>query len=397
MSAIATGEETALHSAVRFAIAALRSIRGYQVRTAMLFGLLVSAANITSFYVMLVVDAKAVSHAVVFVDMVISDQVRALVLMAAIVIADYAVDRGAPMRRCYVAAALCGSVIGILASTVTSQPFMRWMMRNGWPEHWLRGVDGFMFTLVFALTHWGLIASAAVFLYADRRAARKTQSRLRAAELDRVHRSRLALESRLQAMQARVEPQFLFNTLAQVERLYEIDPALAGRMLDDLIAYLRAAMPQMRDSSSTVGRETELARAYLDIIRLRPGGQLHVSIDVAADAAALTMPPMMMMPLLDVGIARRCLEVDAEATIRISAATRGGRLYVTFVNADSGTAPEVDVDAIAALRQRLAALYHGDASLQIRRVGGEAIEAVLDLPLERPVAGPTEDSRGGTR
>jgi hypothetical protein len=50
-------------------------------------------------------------------------------------------------------------------------------------------------------------------------------------------------------MQARVEPPFLFNTLAQVKRLYEMDATLAQRMLDDLVAYLRAAMPHMRDTS----------------------------------------------------------------------------------------------------------------------------------------------------
>ena len=75
-----------------------------------------------------------------------------------------------------------------------------------------------------------------MFFHADRRAARKTAQVLHDAELHRIRRSRLALESRLQAMQARVEPQFLFNTLAQVERLYEVDPALGARMLDDLIA-----------------------------------------------------------------------------------------------------------------------------------------------------------------
>ena len=86
-------------------------------------------------------------------------------------------------------------------------------------------------------------------------------------------------------MQARVEPQFLFNTLAQVERLYEPMPTLAGRMLDDLIAYLRAAMPAMRGTSSTVAQEIELARAYLDIVRMRLGDRLRVSIDVPPASA----------------------------------------------------------------------------------------------------------------
>ena len=67
-------------------------------------------------------------------------------------------------------------------------------------------------------------------------------------------------------MQARVEPRFLFNTLAQVERLYEIDAQRADRMLDDLIVYLRAALPQLRETTSTLSREIELAKAYLNIV-----------------------------------------------------------------------------------------------------------------------------------
>ena len=79
-------------------------------------------------------------------------------------------------------------------------------------------------------------------------------------------------------MQARVEPQFLFNTLAQVRQLYDSDAPLAGKMLDDLIAYLRAALPHLRESSSTLGKEAALARAYLDIVRVRLGERLAFDI-----------------------------------------------------------------------------------------------------------------------
>jgi sensor histidine kinase YesM len=103
--------------------------------------------------------------------------------------------------------------------------------------------------------------------------------RMRAAELARTLSRRRTLESRLQAMQARVEPQFLFNTLAQVRELYERDAVVAGRVLDDLISYLRAALPHLRESSSTLGQEIALARAYLDIMQVRLGERLEFSID----------------------------------------------------------------------------------------------------------------------
>ena len=61
-------------------------------------------------------------------------------------------------------------------------------------------------------------------------------------------------------MQAQVEPHFLFNTLASVQYLTETDPPDAHRLLGHLIAYLRAALPQLRASSTTLGQEVELAR-----------------------------------------------------------------------------------------------------------------------------------------
>jgi hypothetical protein len=319
-------------------------------------------------------------------DMVIANQVRAFSLMAAVVIADHVVDRGVPMRRAYVAAALGGSVLGILVTSATSWPFMQWMMADAWPAHWLRGMQGFVFGVLFELTHWVLIASAVVFLYADRRAARRTEARLHAAQLDRVRRSKIALESRLQAMQARVEPQFLLNTLAQVERLFEIDPPIAARMLDDLIAYLRAAMPLMRDTSSTVGQEVELARAYLDIVRLRLGNRLRVSIEVPADVRAARMPPMMLLPLIDHTVVRGLAPASTDGTVRIAAELRGARLRLTIVDSGAGLVPDADADGIAAIRQRLDALYRGDATLELRRVDARETEAVLDLPLETPLA-----------
>jgi sensor histidine kinase YesM len=70
-------------------------------------------------------------------------------------------------------------------------------------------------------------------------------------------------------------------------------------MLDDLIAYLRAALPHLRESTSTLGREIDLARAYLNIIQVRMGERLAFDIDVPSSARDARMPPMMLLPLID--------------------------------------------------------------------------------------------------
>ncbi len=382
MNAIKTGTAPGSSPWVAMALEALRGIGRREVVAAATLGLVLFAADAVSFFVMLFVDQTSLPLPVLLTDHFISRQVKSFSLMAAVVIADRAVDLGAPMRRAYVAAALGGSLLGILLTQFTSWPFLQWMMANAWPAHWLHGVQGLVFGLIFDLTHWVLIAGAAVFLYADRRTARRTEARLHAAELNRIRASRTALESRLQAMQARVEPQFLFNTLAQVEQLFEHDPPAADRMLDDLIAYLRAAMPAMRDTSSTVGREVELARAYLDIVRLRLGERLRVSVNVPAEARDARMPPMMLLPLIDHAVVRGLEPATTSGTIDIAARVGGGRLTLTIEDRGAGLVPETDGDGVAGIRQRLDALYRGDATLDLRRAGPQTTAAVLDLPVE---------------
>ncbi len=372
-----------LRSSIALAADAVRAIRWPHIRNAMLFGLAVSLADAMTFIGSL--RTFLAMHGFI-VGGVIADQIRALCLLVAIVIADRVVDAGGPRRSAYLAAALGGCVLGVLLSEPFSVAWRTWVLPEQWGgagKPWLRGTAAYFYHPIFQLTHWLLIGGSAVFLYADRRAARQTEARLRAAELDRVHRSRLALESRLQAMQARIEPQFLFNTLAQVERLYETDPALGARMLDDLIVYLRAAMPLMRDTSSTVAQEIELARAYLGIVRLRLGERLQVDIEAPAGAERMRMPPMMLLPLIDHAVVHGLEPATGSGAIRLRIEPADGRLRVTVFDSGAGFAPDCGSDGIAAIRERLAALYGGDARLELRRAAdARATEAVLDLPLE---------------
>src|SRR6202008_337454 len=88
-----------------------------------------------------------------------------------------------------------------------------------------------------------------------------------AAEREAMERQ--LAQARLQVLQAQVEPHFLFNTLAAVDYLIETDPAPASQMQKKLITSLRGALPQMREESSTLGREVRLVSSYLDLIKMR--------------------------------------------------------------------------------------------------------------------------------
>ncbi|MGH6622990.1 MAG: histidine kinase, partial [Burkholderiaceae bacterium] len=85
-----------------------------------------------------------------------------------------------------------------------------------------------------------------------------TQMALQNAQHEQVAIARQVLESRLAAMQAQVEPQFLFDTLVDVEALYRADAPRAADNLDRLITYLRVALPRLRETGSTVDAEIQL-------------------------------------------------------------------------------------------------------------------------------------------
>jgi hypothetical protein len=94
---------------------------------------------------------------------------------------------------------------------------------------------------------------------------------------------RQVVEARMAAMQAQVEPHFLFNTLASIDHLIETDPPRASTMQKNLIALLRASMPSMRDSNPAqhnLGREMAVIRPYLEILKVRMEDRLQASVDV---------------------------------------------------------------------------------------------------------------------
>ena len=378
--------EQAAHVSMIGRFAALREIGWPEIRAAILLGLAITVWTTIVFLQPIIDIAQTMPLGLLLLHLLIGDQIRAACLVAAIVIADRAVDQGARRRHAYVVAAVLGWLTGFLMSEPFDWAWRVYVLPDHWPADWswLHGTRAdFYWPLIF-LTWWLPIGGAVVFLYADRRAARRTAQLLQAAELDRVRRSRIAFESRLQAMQARVEPQFLFNTLDQLERLYVRDRTLAARTMDGLIAYLRAAMPLMRDTSSTVGQEIKLARAYLDIVRLRLGERLAARMDVAPNAAPVRMPPMMLLPLIDHAVLRGFDASTATGTLIVQATIDAGRLRLTMGASGARFAAEANGDGIAAIRARLEALYRDDATLDVRCDSGDSMVAVLDVPIQQP-------------
>lgn len=230
------------------------------------------------------------------------------------------------------------------------------------------------------------------FLGRSRRAIAVAEEKTQQAEVSDM--SRQITEARLQALQAQVEPHFLYNTLANVQALTEVDPPAANQMVGHLIQYLRASLPKMRENTSTVGQELELVRAYLNILQMRMGGRLEFSIAAPDDLLAKSFPPMMLPSLVENAI-KHGLEPLREGgridvLVQRIVTPQGDRITIEVKDTGKGlvadsTQPGGGV-GLTNLRERLAAIYGQNARFTIESNTPRGVVATIDIPTEAPSA-----------
>ena len=203
-------------------------------------------------------------------------------------------------------------------------------------------------------------------IQAEVKAAQATET----AEAESLRRQ--VVEARMAAMQAQVEPHFLFNTLASIEHLIETDPKRAAQMQRNLIALLRASMPTMREAGDgaprDLGRELQVIRPYLEILKVRMEDRLSTVVDVPEGLHSAEFPSMMVQTLVENAI-KHGLEPKPEGgTLTVKAEIVHGRLAVSVADTGLGfgVAPTAGTGVgLANIRERLQMLYGGKASLTV--------------------------------
>jgi hypothetical protein len=203
------------------------------------------------------------------------------------------------------------------------------------------------------------------------------------AHVAQTHVEKELTAAKLSLLHAQVEPHFLYNTLASAQYLTRSDPALADQMLGNLITYLRHSLPRTDTSPSTLGEEVERARAYLEILKIRMGERLQLSIDVPRHLLPMPFPTMMLQTLVENAIKHGLEPRTAGGMVWILAKESEGRVAVTVADDGQGLGASTSSGTgigLKNVRERLRLAYGPEASLSVVANFPSGVAATITVP-----------------
>jgi two-component system sensor histidine kinase AlgZ len=178
-------------------------------------------------------------------------------------------------------------------------------------------------------------------------------------------------ESRLQALQARIRPHFLFNSLNAVLSLIRKDPKRAEAALEDLAELFRTVMADNRELIA-LGDELSLCRRYLNLEQLRLGERLRVEWRLGPAVEQALVPPMLLQPLVENAVYHGIEPGIAAGVIEVRIERRDDRLRLQLSNPyhEDYQHRQGNRMALANIRERLQLHFDVEASLDTRIAGG---------------------------
>jgi LytS/YehU family sensor histidine kinase len=296
----------------------------------------------------------------------------AFTFLLCVLSAENSVQHGAKRVRKFILAILVASFFFALVDLLLRLSLTSFLYYSPW---WWRPVH------FFSMFMWALIFGGfSTFVYADLRRARESTARLNEAMLSRTRTAQNIMQTRLQIMQARVDPAFLFTALEKIGNLYDREPAKGQETIDDLIAYLRAAMPQNKDSMSTLHREVEFDRAYVAIVDACGSNRARLNVAYDDTWAATAFPSMLLQPLIRHAIASSRLTPESRGVITLDSTHADGKRRITLMHSGISAAASVECEALRLVRENLQGLHATDASVAIHSTGAGETLIVLEIP-----------------
>jgi len=224
-----------------------------------------------------------------------------------------------------------------------------------------------------SLCYTAVVAIATVLIY-----ARLTQDREQAA----ARLSSQLAAARLQALQAQLQPHFLFNTLSMIAEQVHADPEGADHMISRLGQLLRASLATGGQQEVSLAEELGLLRAYLDIMAVRLSGRARFEVHADPESLDAAVPVLLLQPLAENAYRHGIETLRTGGQLTISTRRHPDAVEIEIADNGRGFDPEAYQEGVGmrVVRERLAALYGDAATIHLRqRVNGGTI-AVVRLP-----------------
>jgi signal transduction histidine kinase len=223
-----------------------------------------------------------------------------------------------------------------------------------------------------------LVSSALALSDATRFLYRHAVTQTELAERARVE----AGEAQLAALQAQLDPHFLFNALNTVASLVRTDPRSAEATVENLARILRRTLDRSRKPSIPLSDELDYLRAYLAIEKARFGDRLALDWRIDPHALDCRVPPMSLQPLVENSLKHGLAQQLEGGHVRIAAIRSNGRLRLEVGDDGPGFAPGyADGTGLGNLRRRLETLYGESARLEVAPPNGRRGATVaIELP-----------------
>ncbi|MEW5702164.1 MAG: sensor histidine kinase [Candidatus Zixiibacteriota bacterium] len=257
--------------------------------------------------------------------------------------------------------ALVISLVQLLLYNAAQRPIDEYFMQQPPPPEMATFWSGYFYILRSKL-HAAVMAYALIAMvsYAILYYRRYRQQELQAAELS----TQLA-HARLDALQSRLQPHFLFNTLHTISSLMHEDVAAADLMVSRLSGLLRLVLHHADRPTIALRRELEFVEAYLDIERVRFSDRLRVVVDVDAAALDVPVPTLMLQPLVENAVRHGVAAATDGGTVRVGARLDNGYLLVSVSDNGPGLGSRSTGGSgrgigLASVRERLQSLYGED-------------------------------------
>jgi len=221
-----------------------------------------------------------------------------------------------------------------------------------------------------------VVVIAHALLYHERYKERETRAAQLQAQLARAH---------LATLKSQIQPHFLFNTLNSISALMHTDVRAADRMMSRLSDLLRLSLEDSGAQETTLNRELEFVKGYLEIERVRFADRLKVTFEVEPDVLEASVPHLLLQPITENAVKHGISKQSSQGEIRISASLEGNDLRVRVRDNGPGLSaasvpPNRPGLGLRATRDRLRTLYGENQHLDLHAAPGGGLEVDIRIP-----------------